>query len=99
MQQAENYVQDIRGCGLLDSKPRFKAFVVGHSIAAGTETTKKLGRRLGLIQAATYTQLTRTADKRLLKLRQKLEQRYSGDEALSPVLSRLLNQPIQEAFI
>jgi hypothetical protein len=100
MQQAEEYVQDIRGCGLLDGLPRFKAFVVGHIIAAGTEPTRKLGQDdYGRIQAATYTQLTRTADKRLLKLRQKLESRYSAEETISPVLSRLLNQPVQEIFI
>jgi len=100
MQQAENYVQDIRGCGLLDGQPRFRAFVVGHSIAPGTEPIRKLGEPdYAVIQAATYTQLTRTADKRLFKLRQKLESRYSADEAVSPLLARLLKEPTQPAFL
>ena len=96
MNQAAEYIQAIRACGLLDGQPRFRAFVVGHSIAPGTEPTRKLGDdNYAVIQAVPYTQLTRTADKRLFQLRQKLEPRYSDQEPISPELRKILKEPIQ----
>lgn len=99
LDQAVKYIQAIRGCGLIDGLPRFHAFVVGHGVTPGTEPTRKLGSDdYAIVQAVPYSQLTRTANKRLFQLREKLEPRYSDAETISPELHKILQEPIQTEF-
>jgi hypothetical protein len=79
MNQASGYAQDLLNCGLLDGPPFIRSFVVGH------ECSDKLSASLGVgspeaarIQATTYGQLVRTAEARLFKLRDSLQERYEG---------------------
>jgi hypothetical protein len=96
MFQAEGYVQDILNCGLVDGRPFVRCFVVGHEVRAKTEHFKTLGDpEYGRIQATTFGQLTRTAEKRLFKLRDLLNERYSDKQSMSPLLSKILQEPEQ----
>lgn len=96
MFQAEGYVQDILKCGLVDGRPFVNCFVVGHEVGGKTEPVKTLGEpEYGKIQAATFGQLTRTAEKRLFKLRDLLKDRYTDESKMSPLLSRILQEPEQ----
>ena len=97
MDQAGGYVEDLLASGLIDGTPRFRAFVVGHSL-----DPKLQGRReidgLHTVQATQYSVLFRTAHLRLFKLRDKLQSRYSdltGPEAMN----RLLAEPKQLGLV
>jgi len=79
MNQADGYVQDFLGSGALDGTPMFRAFVVGHEIAAKTVREKDLVEEKvlrGRVQAVTYGQLTRSAHQRLFRLRERVPARY-----------------------
>lgn len=96
MFQAEGYVQDILNSGLIDGRPFVQCFVVGHEVRPKTEQFKTLGDpEYGRIQATTFGQLTRTAEKRLFKLRDLLNDRYSDKQNMSPLLNRILQEPEQ----
>jgi hypothetical protein len=95
MNQADGYVQDLLESGLLDGMPMIRAFVVGHSVADKTETRKTVGDPLKAhITGVTYSQLTRTAAKRLFNLKQRLSERYERMES-DDLLDELLNSPAQ----
>lgn len=75
MNQADGYVQDFLGSGALDGTPMFRAFVVGHEIAPKTVREKDLMEEKvlrGRVQAVTYGQLTRSAHKRLFRLKERI---------------------------
>lgn len=79
MNQADGYVQDFLGSGALDGTPMFRAFVVGHEIAAKTSREKEIkedGVLRGRVVATTYGQLTRTAHQRLFRLKERIPARY-----------------------
>lgn len=79
MNQADGYVQDFLGSGALDGTPMFRAFVVGHEIAAKTVREKDLVEEKvlrGRVQAVTYGQLTRSAHQRLFRLKERIPARY-----------------------
>ncbi len=99
MTQADHYVQDLLGSGLLDGSPYIRAFVVGHEIDNRIQTVKTLGEApiLGRIEAATYLQLVRTANQRLFHLQNRLTKRY---EKLSGIdlLEKVLGEPDQLAL-
>jgi hypothetical protein len=79
MNQADGYVQDFLGSGALDGTPMFRAFVVGHEIATKTTRDKELredGVVRGKVQAVTYGQLTRSAHRRLFRLKDRIPARY-----------------------
>jgi hypothetical protein len=101
MFQAEGYVQDILNSGLVDGRPFVRSFVVGHEVRDKTEHFKTLGDpEYGRIQATTFGQLIRTAEKRLFKLRDLLKNRYALDgEAMSPLLNQILKEPQQVDLI
>ncbi len=90
MYQANGYVTDFLKSGLLDGDPYVKAFVVGYKIGDRIDPVSTIGSpERGKIQAATYGQLVRTAEKRMFNLRQRLSDRYddiSGGELLNKVL-------------
>jgi hypothetical protein len=86
--QAENYIDDLLHCGLLDGPPRIFAFVVGHSINDKVSRVRKVGDHdIGRIEAVTYQQLVRTADARLFRIRSAVTERYpeSGHALLAHV--------------
>lgn len=79
MNQADGYVQDFLGSGALDGTPMFRAFVVGHEIATKTAREKEIkeeGVLRGRVIATTYGQLTRTANQRLFRLKDRIPARY-----------------------
>lgn len=96
LHQATDYVEDFLRSGLLDGKPSFRVFVVGHRISDKLEPIRNVGER-ARIQVATYSQLVRSAQKRLFRLRERLTSRYeevTGDA----LLTRILAEPQQLAL-
>jgi len=94
--QASDYVEDLLRSGLLDGTPYFRAFVVGHSIDEKVEPKRSIGENpvLGRVQAATYGQLVRSAQKRLFRLRERLASRYE-EVTGTDLLARVLAEPHQ----
>lgn len=97
MNQASGYVQDFLGSGALDGTPMFRAFVVGH------EVSPKMMREFeikddkvcrGSVVATTYSQLTRSANKRLFRLREKIPARYE-DVSGAELSARVMGTPSQ----
>jgi hypothetical protein len=79
MNQADGYVQDFLGSGLLDGTPLFRAFVVGHEVSPKTSTEKEIkedGVLRGRVVATTFGRLTRTAHHRLFRLKERIPTRY-----------------------
>lgn len=97
MNQADGYIQDFLGSGAIDGTPMFRAFVVGHDIAAKTARDKEIkddGVVRGKVVATTYHQLTRTAHKRLFRLRERIPARYD-DVSGADLSARVMNRPSQ----
>lgn len=92
--QAEGYIDELMSNGALASRPFFHAYVVGHEIASGVTRTKSLGDApdvFARIQATTYSQLTDTANRRLLNLKERIPSRYeevSGYDLMQKVMGR-----------
>jgi len=86
LQQAEGYVEDLIHSGIIDGAPYVRAFVVGTNLNPKTSPTRKLGGDpvTATIDACTFDQLVRTAERRLFRLRDELASRYAdvGDEEL-----------------
>ncbi|WDZ96211.1 ATP-binding protein [Herbaspirillum sp. WKF16] len=79
MNQADGYVQDFLESGAIEGTPMLRAFVVGHELAAKTAAEKVIKDDdvvRGRVQATTYHQLTRTANKRLFRLKERIPARY-----------------------
>ena len=92
--QAGGYIEDLLHCGLLDGPPRIFSFVVGHTVADKLTRVRKVGDpEVGRIEAVTYQQLVRTANARLFRLRDVVQERYpEGGHAL---LAHLTERPEQ----
>lgn len=93
MNQADGYVQDFLSSSLMDGTPMFRAFVVGHEVDEKTMRDKNINGDGGVlrakIQAVTYNQLTRSANKRLFKLKDKIPSRYdevTGGDLMAKVM-------------
>lgn len=90
--QADGYIQDFLASGAIDGTPMFRAFVVGYEIAPKTSREKEIkddGVLRGRVLATTYGQLTRTANQRLFRLKEKIPARYedvSGAELTARVM-------------
>lgn len=96
--QADNYVQDIKLSGAMSGTPYICAWVVGQKIAAAVEKDKKLGNpEYGRVRAATFDSLVDTANKRLLKLRTVLADRY-GDASTDSLLTRVFSTQEQSGW-
>lgn len=96
--QADGYVQDIKLSGAMSGTPYICAWVVGQKIAAGVEKDKKLGNpEYGRVRATTFGSLVDTANKRLLKLRSVLADRYS-DVSTDSLLTRVFSTQEQSAL-
>lgn len=93
MSQADGYVQDIAASGVVHGAPFIWAWVVGQSIAPGVGTDKTVGdsgRIYGRVRGTTFHALADTANYRLMRLRNVLEERYGNlptDRLLAKVLS------------
>lgn len=100
MNQADGYIQDFLASGALDGTPMFRAFVVGHEIAAKTSREKDIkdeGVIRGRIVATTYGQLTRSANRRLFRLREKIPARYE-ELTGAEMMSRVMKIPSQSSI-
>ncbi len=96
--QADNYVQDIKLSGAMSGAPYICAWVVGQRIATGVEKDKKLGNpEYGRVRAATFGTLVDTANRRLLKLRTVLADRY-GDASTDNLLNRVFSAQKQAGW-
>ena len=97
--QASGYVEDLLNCGVLDGNPFISAFVVAHEIQEKVQPVRKVGEKpeLGRIQACTYGQLIRTAEKRLFRLKERLKNRYE-EVSGTDLLRRILDEPKQIPF-
>ena len=97
MRQAQDYVESIIECGLLNGAPRVQAYVIGHKV-------DKLGREprqyssSGFIASATYSQLVDTAHRKLFRLRELLEERYEGKTG-HELLDRIMGEGKQMSFL
>jgi hypothetical protein len=90
MNQASGYCEDLMTCGLLDGKPHIQAFVVGHSVDPKMALVRKLGDpETAKVNAVSFSQLVRTANGRLFKLRDSVEHRYPDSSA--GLLKRLMD--------
>ncbi len=100
MHQVTDYVTDFLNSGLLDGDPLIRAFLVGYKIGERIEPVSTIGSpERGKIQAMTYGQLVRTAEKRLFNLRNRLSDRYndiSGDDILNKVLKEHKQLPLPD---
>lgn len=78
MNQANGYVEDLRACGLLDGDPHICAFVVGHQVDDKVTRVRGVGENpvVGRVEALTFGQLVRTANARLFRVRDQVEDRY-----------------------
>ena len=76
VKQAEGYVQDLQDAGL-DGNPFVHAFVVGHTIGDKVTPVRRMGDpETARVQITSYSQLVRSAEARLFKLRTELAGRY-----------------------
>lgn len=98
--QADGYVQDIASSGAVSGSPYICAWVVGQKIAAGTARDKTIGndaRDYGRVRATTFATLVDTANRRLLKLRDVLANRY-GALTTDALLERVFSTPEQRTI-
>lgn len=92
MNQADGYVQDFIGSGLMDGTPLIRAFVVGYEVDDKTlkiKESKVEDVLRGRVTATTYGQLIRSANHRLFKLKDKIPTRYdevSGGDLMAKVM-------------
>lgn len=78
--QAVGYVEDLVGCGSLIGNPFIYSFVVGDSVSEKLQPTHTVTNsnnvNVGIVHITTFSQLIDTAERRLFRLRDKLEERY-----------------------
>jgi hypothetical protein len=77
--QALGYLDDFHRSGAMDWPAQLTAFVIGHTISEEAERELPFaagGLLRGKAQALTYGQLTRSAHRRLMRLREKIPARY-----------------------
>ena len=88
--QAEGYVEDLLTCGLLDGPPYINAFVVGDEVEPRVTTVRKVGDQpeRARIELHSFSQLVRTANIRLFKVRDRVKERYEsqGRDLLDEIL-------------
>jgi hypothetical protein len=100
MNQADGYIQDFLGSGVMDGTPMFRAFVVGYEIQPKISTEKELkedGVLRGRVVAATYGQLIRSAHQRFFKLKEKIPTRYDDVSGVD-LMTKVMQTPSQASF-
>lgn len=92
VQQSVQYVVDLLNCGLLDGSPFVHAFVVGHTIDKRAKI-QQVGMNPveGTVIPVTFSQLIRTADQRLFKLRDRISDRYKNIPGME-LVKKILGQ-------
>lgn len=101
MNQAEGYVEELLANGALASRPFFHAYVVGHHVASGARIKDLRGEGQDVfarIQATTYSQLTDTANRRLLNLRERIPSRYEQVNGYN-LAQKIMGQPSQASLM
>jgi hypothetical protein len=93
MDQAGGYVEDLLHSGHLTGTPFIHAFVVGHQLDPLTTTVRKVGDspEYGRVEGQTFAQMVATANARLFRIRDQVEDRYPPDS--DGVMNELRNQP------
>lgn len=92
MDQAGGYIEDLANSGLLAGKPFIHAFVVGHELDPLTTPVRTVGDPvIGRIEAHPFGQLVQTANARLFRIRDQVEDRYPDDAA--GLLAQLKSTP------
>ncbi len=77
MNQAVGYVEDLLHCGLLDGAPYVTGFVVGHKVEPKMMRVRPLGDPVvGRVEAMTFGQMIRAANRRLFRVRDQVQERY-----------------------
>jgi len=99
LSQAEGYVEDLSASGLIDGNPKINAYVIGKSLdrslaRSNERTVGKQGSEFGRIEACTFDQLIRTAERRLFRLKDKLQSHYNDIPALD-LVHKVLSEPKQ----
>jgi hypothetical protein len=99
MNQAQEYVEELLTSGAIEGRPYIRAFVVGHACKQGLQPVRKVGENpeTARIQACNYGQLVRTAEQRLFKLKERLQDRYeqlSGNDILAKVMLEPKQMPM-----
>jgi hypothetical protein len=97
MNQADGYVQDFLTSGSMDGTPIFRAYVVGYEIHPKTSREKDIKENdviRGRVIATTYGQLTRSAHKRLFRLKDKIPARYDEVSGVD-LMTRVMQTPSQ----
>lgn len=101
MNQADGYIQDFMGSGLMDGTPNFRAFVVGYEIDDKTMRFKEIKDEGGVLRAritaTTYGQLTRSANQRLFKLKDKIPARYDEVTGVD-LMTKVMQTPSQSSL-
>lgn len=91
MSQAERYVRQIRKSAVLHSSATIDAYVVGAKLG---DIDAEKGTTSGNIHAVTYGQLVQTANAKLFRLRERLQEHYDamGQES---IVEQALKEPKQ----
>jgi hypothetical protein len=98
LHQAESYIDDIRDCGHISGAFFTDCFVIGDKVDKSVTLAKSLRDSNDLehsrVRGVCYSTLTQTASKRLFKLKERLQERYSAASKgkRSSVLDDLLKQ-------
>lgn len=94
MDQAGHYVEDLLNSGHLNGNPFINAFVVGYEIDSKITRIRKVGDNpeRGRIDATTFGQLVSTANQRLLRLKEQLDDRYK-EYTDATIVQKVLNEP------
>lgn len=92
--QASGYIEDLLGCGHITGAPFVHAFVVGHELDPKTTATRKIGEapEKGRVDALTFADLVATANARLFRIRDQVEDRYPASPA--DVVQKLKQQDL-----
>ncbi len=105
LNQAEEYVDEIRNCGHIRGPYFTHTFVVGSRVDSSVTLDKTLKTADGVehcqIRGICYSMLTQTASKRLFKLKERLEDRYAmaSQSKRSSLLEELLSQEVLELVV
>lgn len=90
VQQAEQYIQDLLSCGLLDGKPHITAFVVGYRVDPKLQNVSRIGDpEVARIHPISFDQIVRTAEARLFGLAKTMESHFKDTDA-TKLLDRIL---------
>lgn len=83
VEQASGYIEDLLGCGHITGSPFIHAFVVGHELDPKITATRKIGEspEKGRVDARTFADLVATANARLFRIRDQVEDRYPASPA------------------